>query len=172
MMRAFKWMLWGLAGLFVLSFFIDPPPETVTVKPRVDVAPATAAPMTGWATSVSKPDIEARLAEIMSRPAVPEPWSEAALVRHAELRRLYQEFLGFRDRAEFRRYGFGQGGPYGAWLAALQRVNGDLDYARLLFDRCELFPDDLRRHARDWVSGKSGVQIRDDAAAWAACFGP
>lgn len=34
MLRVFKWMLWGLAGLFVFALFRGPPPETVAIEPQ------------------------------------------------------------------------------------------------------------------------------------------
>jgi hypothetical protein len=86
------------------------------------------------------------------------------------MRDLYREFLTFKDRTEFRRYGFSTGGPYGAWMQAVVGLNRDRDYPSLLYDRCGLIPDDLRRHARDHMNGKVGQMVRGDALAWAACF--
>jgi len=98
----------------------------------------------------------------------PSHASEAA--RDSEMRKLYREFLTFKDSAEFRGVGFGAGGPYGVWMQAVVRLNRDGDYLSHLYDRCGLIPDDLRRHARDHMQGKAGQQVRLDAAAWAACF--
>ncbi len=114
--------------------------------------------------------MEDRVAEFLSRSRVQEPWSQGALEQHAALRRLYAEFQGFKDGAEFKRYGFGAGGPFGAWQDAVRRVNGDLEYAGLLFDRCGLTPDDLIRHASDGTRDGAGAKVKADAAAWAACF--
>lgn len=158
-MRAIGWVLCALAGLFALSFFIEPQPPKMTItEPKLagQVAPRTA--------------MEERVAEILNRPHVQEQWSQSAIDRHAALRRLYSELQGFKNGEEFRRYGFGGGGPFGAWQDAVRRVNGDVEYAGLLFDRCGLTPDDLIRHARDSANGRAGAQTKADAASWAACF--
>lgn len=116
---------------------------------------------------------EERVAQTLSRPDDPgaqEPWPAAAITRHARLRDLYREFVAFRDSAEFRRYGFGRGGRFAAWHDRVAGFDGDATYMSLLYDRCGVIPDDLRRHARDRMNGKAGPQVKADAAAWVACF--
>lgn len=172
----------GLAGLVLLAAFVpkpEPAPEPVpeiVASERIAPLPSSATENAPWETAVvAAPEPlqkapEERIAEILSRPDEQEPWSDASISRHAEMRGLYRAFLTFRDSAEFRRYGFGAGGPYGAWMQAVLHLNSDREYASRLYDRCEVVPDDLRRHARDHMNGRFGPQVRADGAAWAACF--
>ena len=54
---------------------------------------------------------------IQQRPCIPIELSPTAV----ELVRLYDQLHAFKDDPEFIRLGFGQGGPYSAWLQKIQR---------------------------------------------------
>lgn len=187
--RALRWgggaLGAGLAALLLLAAVVpkpEPAPEAAAegvARESVAPRPSSATVNAPWKTAVvaapepPRKSPEERIAEILSRPDEPEvqePWSDALNRRHAEMRGLYRGFLVFRDSAEFRRFGFGAGGPYGTWMQAVLRLNRDREYASRLYDRCEILPDDLWRHARDHMNGRSGSQVRADATAWAACF--
>ena len=71
-------------------------------------------------------------------PCIPRKLSEASM----ELVRLYDQLHAFKDDPEFIRLGFGQGGPYSAWLQAIQRyrdTNSGLD----LLDELGFLPGEL-----------------------------
>ncbi len=44
-----------------------------------------------------------------------------------ELKGLYTELLMFKDKSDFKTYGFGQGGPYHEWLAKVQDLKQNPD---------------------------------------------
>lgn len=163
---SFGRMQWIATALVIvlIGYAISRPPLPTEEAPPIARLDAQAA------SEKSSRTMEDRVAELLNRPRDQESWSQGALEQHAVLRRLYSEYIGFKDGAEFKRYGFGAGGPFGAWQDAVRRVNGDMEYAELLFDRCGLTPADLIRHARDSSRDASAAKVKADASSWAACF--
>lgn len=50
----------------------------------------------------------------------------------AEFKSLYQELLDFKDKADFKQYGFGEGGPYNKWLKKVEELKNSPDSKLLL----------------------------------------
>jgi hypothetical protein len=51
-----------------------------------------------------------------------------------EFKTLYSELLNFKDKSDFKTYGFGQGGPYHEWLTKVQNLKENPD-AKLLLQK-------------------------------------
>ena len=49
-----------------------------------------------------------------------------------EFKVLYSELLEFKDKSDFKNYGFGQGGPYKEWLTKVKDLKENLDSKLLL----------------------------------------
>lgn len=50
----------------------------------------------------------------------------------AEFKSLYQELLDFKDKGDFKQYGFGEGGPYNKWLKKVEELKNSPDSKLLL----------------------------------------
>ncbi|KAF5434820.1 hypothetical protein C5S36_04315 [Candidatus Methanophagaceae archaeon] len=51
-----------------------------------------------------------------------------------EFKTLYNELLGFKDKSDFKTYGFGKGGPYHEWLTKVETLKSNPD-AKLLLQK-------------------------------------
>ena len=67
-----------------------------------------------------------------------------------ELVRLYEELHTFKDDHEFIRLGFGQGGPYSAWLQAIQRYR-DTNSGFEISDELGFLPGDLMMLGMNYI---------------------
>ena len=79
-------------------------------------------------------------------PCIPRTLSAEAI----ELVRLYDQLHAFKDDHEFIRLGFGQGGPYSAWLQAIQ-VYRDTNSGFEILDELGFLPGDLMMLGMDYV---------------------
>ena len=83
---------------------------------------------------------------IQQRPCIPIELSPTAV----ELVRLYEELHTFKDDHEFIRLGFGQGGPYSAWLQAIQRYR-DTNSGFEISDELGFLPGDLMMLGMNYI---------------------
>ena len=74
----------------------------------------------------------------------------------AETKKLYAEFLQFKDKPEFRRVGFGACCEYHAWMKKVAEIQDRVQGACLAyFDRhFGVFPGDLIVLGREYISGR------------------
>ena len=49
-----------------------------------------------------------------------------------QFKSLYEELKGFKDKQDFKKYGFGKGGPYNKWLKAVEELENSPDSKLLL----------------------------------------
>ena len=79
-------------------------------------------------------------------PCIPRNLSEEAI----ELVRLYDQLHAFKDDPEFIRLGFGQGGPYSAWLQAIQRYR-DTNSGFEIVDELGFLPGELMMLGMNYI---------------------
>ncbi len=72
---------------------------------------------------------------------------------------LYNELLGFKDKANFKQYGFGQGGPYYSWLERANKFEKTANVSH--FSQYGFVPADLAALGNIYVSSKG---VDNDAA--------
>ena len=79
-------------------------------------------------------------------PCIPTELSPPAV----ELVRLYDQLHAFKDDPEFIRLGFGQGGPYSAWLQAIQRYR-DTNSGFEIVDELGFLPGELMMLGMNYI---------------------
>ena len=79
-------------------------------------------------------------------PCIPRELSAAA----TELVQLYGQLHAFKDDPEFIRLGFGQGGPYSAWLQAIQRYR-DTNSGFEIVDELGFLPGELMMLGMNYI---------------------
>ena len=79
-------------------------------------------------------------------PCIPRNLSEEAI----ELVRLYDQLHAFKDDPEFIRLGFGQRGPYSAWLQAIQRYR-DTNSGFEIVDELGFLPGELMMLGMNYI---------------------
>ena len=80
-------------------------------------------------------------------PCIPRELSAAA----TELVQLYGQLHAFKDDPEFIRLGFGQGGPYSAWLQAIQRYR-DTNPGFEMLDELGFLPNEVLMLGMDYMN--------------------
>lgn len=70
----------------------------------------------------------------------------------SEFKTLYAELLGFKNKPDFKTYGFGQGGPYKEWLTKVEDLKSDPDSKLLL--RKRVLAGELEQLGFAYVSSK------------------
>ena len=89
-------------------------------------------------------EVDSEATEVV--PCIPRNLSEEAI----ELVRLYDQLHAFKDDPEFIRLGFGQGGPYSAWLQAIQRYR-DTNSGFEIVDELGFLPGELMMLGMNYI---------------------
>ncbi len=105
---------------------------------------------------------------VQQRPCIPMKLSSAAM----ELVRLYDQLEAFKDDPEFIRVGF-SGGPYSAWLQAIER-HRDTNSGLELLDEVGFLPGEVMMLGMDYISEDPSWRRSNRLLIWesAACACP
>ena len=130
--------------LFIIGGALMPDDETSSVASAPVTDRREAVTITGDATTT-----ERQATFPTDKPCIPTELSPPAV----ELVRLYEELHAFNNDPEFLRVGFVQGGPYSAWLQAIERQHGDTSNGLELLYELGFLPGDVMLLGMSYVGG-------------------